>query len=40
MSRTEVNPRWQKAMDKYFIKSDPKILGPEMEDLEEVFHID
>ena len=40
MSKTEVNPRWQKAMEKYFIKKDPTILGPEMEDLEEVFHID
>jgi len=36
----EVNARWQKAMDKFFVKSDPTILGPEMEDLEEVFHQD
>ena len=40
MGRQEVNTRWQKVMDKFFIKSDPAILGPEMEDLEEVFHQD
>jgi L-rhamnose mutarotase len=40
MDRQEVNTRWQKVMDKFFIKSDPAILGPEMEDLEEVFHQD
>jgi L-rhamnose mutarotase len=37
---TEVNARWQKAMAKYFINSDPAIIGPEIEMLEEVFHID
>ena len=40
LGRTEVNGRWQKAMAKYFVNSDPKIIGPEMEMLEEVFHID
>ena len=40
MAKTEVNGRWQKAMDKYFVKSDPSVLGPVMEELEEVFHID
>jgi L-rhamnose mutarotase len=40
MGRQEVNTRWQKTMDKFFVKSDPTILGPEMEDLEEVFHQD
>jgi L-rhamnose mutarotase len=40
MAATEVNSRWQKAMDKYFVKSNPALLGPEMEELEEVFHID
>jgi hypothetical protein len=27
-------------MEKYFVKKDLTILGPESEDLEEVFHID
>jgi L-rhamnose mutarotase len=40
MAATEVNARWQKAMEKYFVKKDRTILGPEMEDLEEVFHLD
>ena len=40
ISKQEVNDRWQKAMDKYFIKEDPSIIGPEIEELEEVFHID
>jgi L-rhamnose mutarotase len=40
MGQQEVNTRWQKAMDRFFVKSDPTILGPEMEDLEEVFHQD
>jgi len=40
LGRTEVNGRWQKAMAKYFVNSDPTIIGPEMEMLEEVFHID
>jgi L-rhamnose mutarotase len=36
----EVNERWQRAMDKYFVKEHTDTLGPEMEELEEVFHID
>ncbi len=40
MGRQEVNTRWQNAMDRFFVKSDPTILGPESEDLEEVFHQD
>lgn len=40
MAATEVNSRWQKAMDKYFIKNNPNIIGPEIEMLEEVFHVD
>ncbi len=36
----EVNERWQKAMDRYFVKEDPSLLGPEMEEIEEVFHLD
>ena len=40
MRKTEVNTRWQKAMEKYFVKENTSVLGPEMEDLEEVFHLD
>ncbi len=40
LSKLEVNERWQKYMDKYFVKEDKSILGPETEMLEEVFHID
>jgi L-rhamnose mutarotase len=39
MRGTEVNARWQKAMERFFVKSDPSILGPETEDLREVFHL-
>ena len=40
LGKTEVNTRWQKAMDKYFVKKDPALLGPEVVSLEEVFHQD
>ena len=40
LSKQEVNTRWQKHMDKYFIKKDETVIGPECEMLEEVFHID
>lgn len=40
ISEQEVNGRWQEAMDKYFVKEDSSIIGPEIEELEEVFHID
>jgi L-rhamnose mutarotase len=36
----EVNTRWQKAMERYFVKEKPSILGPEIEEIEEVFHLD
>ena len=36
----EVNTKWQKYMDNYFIKKDKKISGPEYEELKEVFHMD
>jgi len=39
MRSTEVNTRWQKAMEKFFVKTDPTILGPQSEDLREVFHL-
>jgi L-rhamnose mutarotase len=34
-----VNERWQKAMDRFFVKKDPAILGPEVVPLEEVFYL-
>jgi L-rhamnose mutarotase len=40
LGKTEVNERWQKAMDKYFVKKDSSILGPEVVPVEEVFHLD
>ena len=40
LGKTEVNTRWQKAMDRYFVKKDPPLLGPEVVSLEEVFHQD
>ncbi len=40
LGKTDVNRRWQEHMEKYFVKEDPSILGPEIETLEEVFHLD
>ncbi len=40
LSKTEVNGRWQKAMDRFFVKRDPTMLGPDVQSIEEVFHID
>jgi L-rhamnose mutarotase len=40
MRSQEVNGRWQRAMEKFFVKRDSTILGPEVEDIAEVFHID
>ncbi len=39
LGKTEVNARWQKAMDKFFVKNDPTILGPEIEFVEQVFYL-
>lgn len=39
-SKTSVNERWQNYMDKFFVKSDSSLLGPEVTMLEEVFHMD
>lgn len=39
-SKLEINKKWQLYMEKYFIKENKNILGPEIELLEEVFHID
>jgi L-rhamnose mutarotase len=40
ISKQEVNTRWQQAMEKYFVKENTAEPGPQMEELEEVFHID
>ena len=40
LGKTEVNARWQKAMDRFFVKKDPKTTGPDVVEIEEVFHID
>ncbi|MGM0368669.1 MAG: L-rhamnose mutarotase [Actinomycetota bacterium] len=40
LGKTEVNKRWQEHMEKYFVKEDESLLGPEIEMLEEVFHLD
>lgn len=39
-SKTEIYKKWQIAMEKYFLKEKSEKTGPEMTDLEEVFHID
>ena len=38
--KQDVNARWQAAMEKFFIKRDSAIVGPETEELREVFHLD
>jgi L-rhamnose mutarotase len=40
LGRTEVNARWQKAMDRFFVKKDPRTVGADVVEIEEVFHID
>jgi L-rhamnose mutarotase len=40
LSSSDVNEKWQKHVDKYFIKEELKGPGPEVEILEEVFHLD
>ena len=40
LGKTEVNARWQKAMDRFFVKKDPKAVGADVVEIEEVFHID
>ena len=40
LHKTEVNARWQAAMDKYFVKSRLLPAGPEVEDLEPVFYLE
>ena len=38
--KKEIRKKWQKYMDKYFIKEDRSYLGPEVTTLEEIFHLD
>ena len=40
LGKTEVNARWQKAMDRFFVKRDQSAVGAEIEVIQEVFHID
>ena len=40
LGKTDINTKWQKYMDKYFVKENKNILGPEIEMLEEIFHMD
>jgi L-rhamnose mutarotase len=40
IGKQEVNKRWQEAMERFFVKETSTVLGPEIETLEEVFHID
>lgn len=40
LSKLDVNKRWQEYMEKYFVKEDKSVLGPEIEMLEEVFYLD
>ena len=40
MKRQPINEKWQTAMEPYFARRNPSILGPEIEDLQEVFHLD
>jgi L-rhamnose mutarotase len=38
--KKDIARKWSEYMNKYIIKTDPTIVGPESEDLEEVFHLD
>jgi len=40
MRRRPVNARWQAAMERFFVKTDRTIVGPQTERLREVFHLD
>ncbi len=40
LGKQGVNRRWQKAMERFFVKENASTLGPEIEPLEEVFHLD
>ena len=40
MNSSEIRQKWEEYMNKFFIKSDPSIIGPEYEDLRIVWHQD
>jgi len=40
LGKTDVNARWQKSMDRFFVKKDSSAVGPDIETVEEVFHLD
>jgi len=40
LSETDINKRWQKYMEKFVIKKNESVIGPDIEMLEEVFHLD
>ena len=40
MAQQPVNEKWQKRMERFFLKHDPAVIGPDVEELEEVFHLD
>jgi len=40
MNGSDIRPRWEKYMDQFFVKEDRSILGPEYEELREVWHLD
>lgn len=40
MNASEVRPRWEEHMNKFFVKNDQSIVGPEYEALEEMWHQD
>ena len=40
MAKQPVNDRWQKSMERFFVKRESAVIGPDVEELEEVFHLD
>jgi len=40
MKSSDVRLKWEEYMNQFFVKSDPSIIGPEYEDLREVWHQD
>jgi len=38
--KKDIAKKWSVHMNKYIIKKDESVIGPESEDLEEVFHLD
>ena len=39
-AHNEIWPDMAKAMDRFFVKKNPSIIGAEIEEIEEAFHID